>query len=37
MTVKDNDETMYTKIYKLSGNEIKSKKFLTGMNTKGNS
>ena len=37
VTVEDNDKTIYTKIYKGSGNEIKNSKFLTVMNTKGNS
>ena len=37
VAVEDNDETIYTKIYKGSGNEIKNSKFLTIMNTKGNS
>ena len=38
MTVKENDETIYSKIYKGPGNEINNlKKFLTVMNTKGNS
>ena len=37
VTVEDNDETLDTNIYKGSGNEIKNSKFLTVMNTKGNS
>ena len=31
VTVEDNDETIYTKIYKGSGNEIKNSKFSTEM------
>ena len=37
VTVEDNDESIYKKIYKGSGNEIKNWTFLTVMNTKGKS
>ena len=36
VTVEDNDGTIYTKIYKGSGNDIKNSKFLTITTTKGN-
>ena len=37
MTVKENDETIYSKITRGSGKDIRNLKFLTVMNTKGNS